>query len=901
MHKGYLLGLALFLCSLSVVAQPTIGTGQSTTIDENDETATTNALTVTSQTGTLDSWMITDNVDPDISGFDAFLIDPVSGIITVNDVGDIDFELSTSLTIQISVSDDNGQSAPVDFVINLTNLNDESPVIMAASFDVDEDVMNEVLVGTLVATDADVGTTFSAWTIASGNDDGVFTIDAATGEITIADSTTLDFESPNKVYNLGITVQDASVPPINTSAAETVTINISDINDKPQLTSITATIAENSSAASDIATLTFSDDEGSDAEFTISFGNGTGAFALTPAGALTIADSADFDHETNPEFKLAIRVRETDATSVFSIDTLTVTVTDVNEAPVMTKSTLSFNENPAVQAIIGAIPVVDPDEDDLTYTITSGNGDSNYVIVDDTLRANTAAYFDFETFATDTLIVSTSDGTFTDADTVFVKLLNVNEPLVFADTILSIDENSRSGGLVGKLEADDPEGINATFKILTFTPDSAFSINGASNLIVSDSALLDFETNPVFTLTIEATDGTFKDTATVTININDVFEIVNDKPNFVDQSFNVPENSPIGEQIGTLIATDTIEGPLTYRVLTGNELSIIALSDTSGVLSVNDSVAFDFEKNTSFEFEIETSDGLLTDTATVTVFLLDVAEPPSVDEGTFSIDENSPAATLVGKLNGVDGDGDDLSFALGEGNDGAFVINNAGTITVGNSTKLNFELQEVFEITVLVSDGVDTINTSATINILDVNDAPRFANKLFEIEENQEVGTVVGNLEATDEDGDEITFVIRDGNVSNAFAITTDGDIVVANEEAIDFEQRTTITLIVSALDGTVDFEDIVEIKITDLIDNILITGVDEIPIAKFYPNPTINRLTVEAIEPIQQLRIVDMAGRIMRQLADPVRDRVVIDVSTFQSGVYILIVDHQAFKFMKR
>ncbi|MEQ8714730.1 MAG: cadherin domain-containing protein, partial [Cyclobacteriaceae bacterium] len=446
-----------------------------------------------------------------------------------------------------------------------------------------------------------------------------------------------------------------------------------------------------------------------------------------------------------------------------------------------------------------------------------------------------------------------------------------------------------------------PEGINATFKILTFTPDDAFSINGASNLIVSDSALLDFEINPVFVLTVEATDGTFKDTATVTININDVFEIVNDKPNFVDQSFNVPENSPVGTPIGTLIATDTIEGPLTYRVLSGNQLSIVSLADTSGVLSVNDSSAFDFETNTSFEFVIETSDGLLTDTATVTVFLLDVSEPPSVDEGVFSIEENSPAGTLVGKLNGVDGDGDALTFALGEGNDGAFTINNAGTITVVNSTKLNFEVQEVFDITVLVSDGTDTINTTATINILDVNDPPRFTNKLFEIEENPVVGDSVGNLNAFDEDGDEITFVIRDGNVSNAFVITTDGEIVVANEEAIDFEQRTTITLIVSALDGNVDFEDIVEIKIIDLIDNIQITGIDEVPIAKFYPNPTVDYMTVEALEPIDQLTIADMAGRVIMRLDQPVRDKVVIETHTFQPGIYILIVDHQAFKFIKR
>ncbi len=897
MKKGILVALALLASTVVALAQPTITPGQSVTIDENTTTIAS-PLAVTGETGTLQAWTITINANPNSDGFDAFAIDANSGVITVSDPNDIDFELGASLTITLTVSDDNGPSSPETFTVNLNDLNDETPEVTASqAFNLDEDAGDDEVVGTVVATDDDAGTVFSAWTITAGNTNGVFAIDATSGEITVADSTSLDFETTTS-YALSITVSDGP----NTSAAETVTININDINDKPQLTTTTATVAENSADNTAIATLTYSDEEGSAAEFTINSGNENGAFALTTAGALTIADSADFDHEINPTFKLAIKVTETAATTVFSIDTLTVTVTDVNEAPVMSKATFSFNENPAAQGKIGAIPATDPDDDDLTYTITSGNGGGNYVIVDDTLRANTPAYFDFETFTTDTLIVSAADAEFSDSDTIFVKLLNVNEPLVFADTILSIDENSSTNKLVGQLVADDPEGINATFKILTFTPDSAFSINGASNLIVSDSALLDFEINPVFTLTVEATDGTFKDTATVTININDVFEIVNDKPDFPDQSFNVAENSAIGSIIGTLIASDTIEGPLTYRVLTGNELSIVSLVDTSGVLSVNDSSAFDFETNSSFEFEIEASDGLLTDTATVTVFLLDVSEPPTLDDETFSIVENSPSGTLIGKVTAEDGDGDAVSYSLGEGNvDGAFTINSAGTITVSNSTPINFEQMPVFTIAVEVTDEVDTITATVTINVLDANDPPRFTNKLFEIEENPVVGDSVGNLNAFDEDGDEITFVIRDGNVSNAFAITTDGEIVVANEEAIDFEQRTTITLIVSALDGNVDFEDIVEIKIIDLIDNIQITGIDEVPIAKFYPNPTVDYMTVEALEPIDQLTIADMAGRVIMRLDQPVRDRVVIETHTFQPGIYILIVDHQAFKFMKR
>ncbi len=915
--KKILLGLsAIVLVNFFALGQSiSIDPGQNDiTLAENTANSTVVATITSSNAMGILTWSIAVSDNPDADANNPFSIAPLAGDqsrgeLIVNDVDDLDFDVDPT-TIQFTVSlDDDGDALPAVtevFTVTLTNVNDNDPVITASqSFDIAEDALQDAIVGTVLATDADDGneasfTTFSAWTIVSGNDDNIFGIDATTGEITVVDSTNLDFESfaaPPTAYDLTVTVGDGT----NTSPGATITINVTDVNDKPQLTTTTATIAENSPDGAAIVTLTFSDDEGSAAEFTINSGNDGGAFALATNGELTIADSADFDHETNPEFKLAIRVAETVATTVFSVDTLTVTVTDVNESPVLTKTTFSFNENPVAQGVIGAIPVTDPEDDDLTYTISSGNAGNNYVITADTLRANTPAYFDFETFTTDTLIVSASDGTLSDSDTIFVRLLNVNEPLVFDGDTLSIDENRPNNSLVGTLSADDPEGVTATFKVLTQSPDSAFAINGANNLIIIDSALVDFEINPQFILSVEATDGTFKDTATVLVNINDVFEIVNDKPNFVDQSFLLEENSPSGTEIGTLIATDTIEGPLSYRVLTGNEAGIVSLADSTGILSVNDSSAFDFETNDFFEFEIEVSDTDLTDTATVAILLLNVEEPPSVEGEDFEIEENSPAGTLVGKLDGTDGDGDSLIFVLGAGNNGAFLINDAGTITVANSTLVNFEERTEFVIEVLLTDKTDTVSASTTITVLNANDPPVFENKLFEMEENPMVGDTVGFLEPFDEDGDEISFSIQDGNISNAFALITGGYLVVANEEVIDFEVNKTFTLTITASDGIIEFEDIVEVKVTDLIDNILITGADEAPIAKFYPNPTINRMTVEAFEPIEQLTIADMAGRIMMQLNRPVRDRVVLDTSKLRSGMYILILDHQAFKFVKR
>ncbi len=77
------------------------------------------------------------------------------------------------------------------------------------------------------ATDVD-SETLSDWTILSGNEEGIFTIDSSTGEITIADHTNLDYESTT-TYSLEVTVSDGT----DTSEETIVTININDIADTP--------------------------------------------------------------------------------------------------------------------------------------------------------------------------------------------------------------------------------------------------------------------------------------------------------------------------------------------------------------------------------------------------------------------------------------------------------------------------------------------------------------------------------------------------------------------------------------------------------------------------------------------------------------------------------------------
>lgn len=99
-----------------------------------------------------------------------------------------------------------------------------------------------------------------------------------------------------------------------------------------------------------------------------------------------------------------------------------------------------------------------------------------------------------------------------DDDAVIINLENLE---------VTIDENPATGQVIGTVQSDTNNAL--TFSIDTQTPSGALSIDeNTGELTVADASLFDFETNPVITATVSATGAA--NTATVTINLNDVIE-----------------------------------------------------------------------------------------------------------------------------------------------------------------------------------------------------------------------------------------------------------------------------------------------------------------------------------------------------------------------------------------
>lgn len=160
----------------------------------------------------------------------------------------------------------------------------------------------------------------------------------------------------------------------------------------------------------------------------------------------------------------------------------------------------------------------------------------------------------------------------------------------------------------------------------------------------------------------------------------------------------------------------------------------------------------------------------------------------------FNIDENKIEGTIVGTVDASDPDGNSIAFSILSGNtNNAFAINDLGVISVADRLQLDFETQAKFELTIQVSDNFLTAQSVVTIDINDVdetvNQAPQILDQtLSDLLENSPNGTVVGQVIAVDPNGDGLSYAITFGNSGNAFAISTSGEITVANQGSVDYE-----------------------------------------------------------------------------------------------------------------
>ena len=252
-------------------------------------------------------------------------------------------------TVSWNATDGTTPSNTATSTITIGVIND-APQPSGGPFSIAENSANGSAVGTVAPNDPDVGQT-QTFNITGGNLGNAFAINSGTGAITVNNSAALDFET-TPTFNLTVQVTDNGSPPLNGNT--TVTINLTNANDSPVVTPATFSLAENSANATGVGTVTATDPDvpAQTLTFAITGGNTGGAFAINSGtGAITVSSSAALDFETTPSFGLAVQVTDNGSPNLSGTASVTINLTDVNEAPAPTGGPRIVDPDPATRVV----------------------------------------------------------------------------------------------------------------------------------------------------------------------------------------------------------------------------------------------------------------------------------------------------------------------------------------------------------------------------------------------------------------------------------------------------------------------------------------------------------------------------------------------------------------------
>ncbi|MFY7885721.1 MAG: cadherin repeat domain-containing protein, partial [Dolichospermum sp.] len=268
----------------------------------------------------------------------------------------------------------------------------------------------------------------------------------------------------------------------------------------------------------------------------------------------------------------------------------------------------------------------------------------------------------------------------------------------------------------------------------------------------------------------------------------------------------------INSSIGTLSSTDNDAGEtFTYTLVSGSGSTDNSNFNISGN-SLRTNVVLNYTSKSSHNIRVRTTDAngcYFEQTFTITVNDVNTA-PTEIFISDSTVNENSPALTIVGSFSALDNDVNDVYYyslvsGVGSTNNASFNINGTNLRT---TAIFNNEVKSSYSIRVRVTDGAsNTFERVFTILVDDINDLPtdikiNSSSSGTNFADNKPLGSLVGYLSTTDEDVNNTftySFVDVTGNNNSDFSIV--GSQLRTNK-LFDYETRQNYVVFVQTNDG---------------------------------------------------------------------------------------------------
>ena len=781
-----------------------------------------------------------------------FSLDPQTGVLSVS--GSVDYELVQSYTVVVSASNPDGTKSDVTTEIEVLNVNDHTPIFRENPYvlSIAEHSTTDTI--TVLADDDDLGNEGDVrYDIIDGNFQDSFSIDRVSGTISIAGD--IDRET---VSSFSLTVRARDRGPLQRRRSTTrVEITITDINDnRPDflMDPYSAQVRDDVGIPFNILqAVAFDEDErgnlNSEIRYSITGGNLGDTFAINVStGQIQVVQSLDF--EATPSYMLNILASDRGTPTMTDMTNVTINLINVNEdPPILTGSeAVEISEFAATGSIVAVFDALDPDNNVVTFDITSGNSENKFSIGSSNGSITLADSLDYETTASYTLGIVASDGQQSSSATLTVTVLDENEfsPEFIGDTDFSVNEEEQDGTLVGTIRATDADGDpmnnQVTFSFVQQT--SHFTVNSNSGEIRTVGVLNREMLTQTFVppasmiqLDVTAQDSASPSRQTTTSITIELVDINDNAPIFADSMYenSLQENQP-SQPIFQVSSSDMdlgLNSQIVYSfVLNENteDTSLFMIDTNTGVISTTGSL--DCERQTMYNFTITATDsGTPQQSSSVQGVLYILDENDNAPVFSMSVYESTVSEdfmTMQSLVQVVAMDADKESngevrysiMSMGTiTNTVENVVDDATLFSINETsgvlmhrTSFNYEGFRQVNVTVMANDlGVPRRSSSAIVSfdVLNVDERrPEFLSQSCDtfIVEEMPPGSFVTLCEAVDQDSIAtpgqvpLTYAIVGGNEDGFFEIDpSTGEIT--NAVQIDSDTRNIYTIEVEATD----------------------------------------------------------------------------------------------------
>jgi hypothetical protein len=718
------------------------------TSDNNTETAESAQTDQVLHTVTFedsDTSMVTFSIVTDSSNL--FEVD-TSGAIRLQAGKSLDFETDTSHSLIVEISD-GVQTSQQSITINVVDVNDNAPLITTSTaIDVAESISDSDIIHTVAYQDADSTADTFTYSLVS-DPDSLFEIDSDTGEISLRNGSSLDFETAIS-HNLVIAVSDG----IHTTK-QNLLINVANVDDEaPVISSVSEIqVLENLSSGASILIVEASDNTSSELTYTLS-SNPDGKFAIDSAsGEITLADSQTLDHGAAAQHIIQVTVTDEANNSTNQIITINVELLDDlnNITPIILDgdaATFSVNEDVAAGQSFGALQLQDIDINDSTFTFSLIDDAGGLFQIDPATGAVSVAAgqsLDYENSSGYTLQAQVSDGV--NSSAVQDVIININDiddvtPALALDTVvngviqdnattISLDENTQ--GTLAHFVATDADSTSFTWSIST-DPSGLFNIDENGQLSVKSNQTLNFESLTDTTVGIQVTDanGNASSVFSLTVNLNDTNDIAASLTSA--NSATVTDDAVDTTVLHTLTSsdTDTVNGTTEYRLHNSDQADFpFEINSNTGEITLKADFSLDASTMNSYDLQVGVYDGANFSGWSALSLIVNPAvdnnNAPVAADATVGIAEGINEHSVFHQLSFTDGDDPGLnngtvySYSITDDPSGLFEIDSDGYITLAAGQTLDFSTSPSHTIQVAVSDGINTSNeASITLNFSDL-------------------------------------------------------------------------------------------------------------------------------------------------------------------------------------